>query len=83
MSKKIKLSTEGREKIQKTFGVTHVCVSLALSYSRNSDLSRKIREMALKLGGKLYEVSETEVEASAKPIKILDSKGNVKKILDV
>lgn len=43
---------EIREKIAKTFGVSRVTVRDALKDRTKSDLSRKIRKMALENGGK-------------------------------
>lgn len=76
MSVKIVLDAEGKRELAKTFGVTVANVGLALLYKRNSDQSERIREMALKKGGKMVEVRE--IEQPVKKIKILDSKGNVK-----
>lgn len=54
MIQKIKLTdTEIRRKIAKTFGVSIPYVSMALSFQRNSETARRIRNMALQNGGKL------------------------------
>lgn len=52
---KIEVSREVRDKIVKTFGVTDVMVSYALTYNKakgNSDLAKKIRKMAMENGGR-------------------------------
>jgi hypothetical protein len=52
---KIEVSKEVRDKIAKTFGVTGVMVSYALTYNKsrgNSDLAKKIRKMAMENGGR-------------------------------
>lgn len=52
---KIEVSKEVRDNIAKTFGVTGVMVSYALTYNKargNSDLAKKIRKMAMENGGR-------------------------------
>ena len=52
---KIEVSKEVRDKIVKTFGVSDVMVSYALTYNKargNSDLAKKIRKMAMENGGR-------------------------------
>lgn len=51
---KIEVSREVRAKIAKTFDVSDVMVSYALTYNKsrgNSDLAKKIRKMAMENGG--------------------------------
>lgn len=79
MVEKIQLKNKtDRELIEKTFGVTSASVSQALNFRRNSPNAKKIRAMALKLGGKYLKESESKEE-----IKILTSKGEVKKIITI
>lgn len=52
---KIEVSREVRAKIAKTFDVSDVMVSYALTYNKsrgNSDLAKKIRKMAMENGGR-------------------------------
>jgi hypothetical protein len=52
---KIEVSKEVRTKIAKTFDVSDVMVSYALTYNKsrgNSDLAKKIRKMAMENGGR-------------------------------
>ena len=76
MSRKIKLNTEGRQSLEKTFGVTKAFVCQALSFKRNSLRAKRVREAALKAGGILVEVEQTVV-STGETIKILDNHGNV------
>jgi hypothetical protein len=71
MKKEIVVSTEGRKKIMKAFGITHAAVSYALTFKRDSELSRRIRKFALQLGGMeipVYEDCETIHDANGKMI---------------
>lgn len=56
--------------------VSSGAVSMALSFKRNSPLANKIRAMALQNGGILLEEKEID-----KPVKVLDAKGNVVRII--
>ena len=77
---KIELSTEGRISLAKTFDVTIQNVSQALLFRRNSITAQKIRQAAMQNGGKMIELHEVDVKES---IKVLDMKGNVKKVITV
>ena len=77
MVRRIELKdTEMRRIIAKKLGVTSAALSMALSFKRNSPLSKTIREMALQHGGILLEEKEI-----SKPVKVLDAKGNVVKTI--
>ena len=76
MSRKIKLNTEGRKTIERTFGVTRAFVCQALSFKRNSLRAKRVREAALKAGGTMVE--ETVI-STGETIKVLDNHGNVTK----
>ena len=79
MEKKIILKDQkAREEIAQAFNCGLPAVSLALSYQRNSPTSEKIRQMALAKGGEVW----AKTDAQAKPIKELDSKGNVKRVIE-
>ncbi len=49
--KEIKLSKEKKAQLCRTFGVSRVTVWSALTFGTKSELARKIRSAALKLGG--------------------------------
>ena len=68
---------EAREKIRRELGITGAALSYALNFKRNSPTAVKARTMALQNGGVLME----EVK-SVRPVKVLDAKGNVIKILE-
>ena len=79
MEKKIVLKDQkAREEIAQAFNCGLPAVSLALSYQRNSPTSEKIRQMALAKGGEVW----AKTDEQAKPIKELDSKGNVKRVIE-
>lgn len=75
---KIELNANGKAELTKIFGVSVQNVSQALLFSRNSPKAHKIRDAALKNGGKLLEIKEIE---TTETIKILSSKGEVEKIV--
>lgn len=56
--KRIVVSTEVRESLRRAFGVSDKTISLALNYRRDTDLSRKIRTLAIRKGGKIYDAEE-------------------------
>ena len=56
--KRIVVSTEVRESLRRAFGVSDKTISLALNYHRDTDLSRKIRTLAIRKGGKIYDAEE-------------------------
>ncbi len=68
---------EAREKIRRELGITGAALSYALNFKRNSPTAVKARTMALQNGGVLME----EVKG-VRPVKVLDAKGNVIKILE-
>lgn len=79
MEKKIVLKDQkAREEIAQAFNCGLPAVSLALSYQRNSPTSEKIRQMAIAKGGEVW--AKTDIQA--KPVKELDSKGNVKRVIE-
>lgn len=78
MKQKIELNANGKAELAKIFGVSIQNVSQALLFSRNSPKAHKIRDAALKNGGKLLEIKEIE---TTETIKILSSKGEVEKIV--
>lgn len=52
MKKQIVIDSDGRQKLQKIFGVSRVTVWKALNYESNTDLARKIRFTATsQMGG--------------------------------
>lgn len=56
--KRIVVSTEVRESLRRAFGVSDKTISLALNYRRDTDLSQKIRTLAIRKGGKIYDAEE-------------------------
>lgn len=68
---------EAREKIRRELGITGAALSYALNFKRNSPTAKMARAMALQNGGVLME----EV-AGVSPVKVLDAKGNVVKVLE-
>lgn len=57
------LPPEIRKTIIRDLGVSHVAVSLALSFQRDSALARTIRKMAIERGGRLYDGTRDEFVA--------------------
>ncbi len=78
MRQKIELSASGKANLAKIFGVSIQNISQALLFRRNSAQAQKIRESALKNGGKLLEIKEVE---NSETVKILNSHGEVEKVV--
>ena len=77
---KIEANAALKAQLAKTFGVTVQFVSQALLFGRNSDKAKRIREAALKSGGVLLNI--TVADAPHQRVKVLDSHGNVKQIIN-
>lgn len=76
--KESKDKSKAYDYLQKAFGVSRPTISLAMKFKRNSVTSGRMREVAVsELGGKYINDSFVRV----KPTKILDSKGNVVKVI--
>ena len=69
---KIELNATGKAKLAKAFGVT---------VQRNSSQACQIREAALINGGSLVQIIDVTDELK-RIVKVLDSKGNVKEIIN-
>ena len=78
---KIELNATGKAKLAKAFGVTVQNVSQALLFKRNSSQACQIREAALINGGSLAQIIDVTDELK-RIVKVLDSKGNVKEIIN-
>ncbi|MCM0276798.1 MULTISPECIES: hypothetical protein [Bacteroides] len=73
-----KKMNEAYAHLMKVFGVSKPTVSLAMSFKRNSLSAARMRNVAVQeLGGRLLSDENVEV----KPVKVLDSKGNVKEVV--
>ena len=73
-----KRMSEAYAYLMKVFKVSKPTVSLAMSFKRNSLAAARMRNVAIQeLGGKLLSDENVEV----KPVKVLDSKGNVKEVV--
>lgn len=68
---------EARKKIRQELGITGAALSYALNFKRNSPMAIKARTMALQNGGILMEEAK-----GVRPVKVLDAKGNVVKVLE-
>lgn len=77
MKRKIEVTKQVRATIADTFKVTTQAVGQALHFKINSVKAIRIREMALANGGILLEEKPSE----HKPVKVLDSHGNVKQVI--
>lgn len=75
MRQKIELNAQGKALLAKTFNVTVQNVSQALLFHRNSVQACRIREAALRHGGRLVEIRE--VPAAPRTVKVLNQKGEV------
>ena len=75
--KKIVVTKEVSTKLSLMFGVSTRAVFYALNYTSQSTRAEKIRSQALEMGGQVYEIKLAEPERPAKPVKVLDNKGNV------
>lgn len=86
MKYKIEATIEQRAQLAKTFGTSTRNVIYALNFERNSELALRIRQAALNMGCKKYEIevtiSKKMVDEPAKPIKVLDNKGNVTRVIN-
>lgn len=69
---------EKREKIAKTFEISLANVSQILNYKREGPKAEPVRKMAKDLGGIVMTGDDTP-----KQVKVLDSKGNVKKVVTI
>lgn len=69
-----------RTYLETTFGVSKAFISQALNGKRNSELAEQIRKAALKNGA--YYEERRKVAAPARPVKVLDSKGNVTRVIN-
>lgn len=78
---KIEVNVQLKTQLADMFSVTTQFVSLSLLFRRNSDRAKRIREAALKNGGRLIKIVDATDEQK-KTIKVLDSKGNVKQIIN-
>ncbi len=56
----IEINTVIRKAIRAKLGVSYLSISKALNFERNTDLSEKIREMAIELGGIEYKLTKVE-----------------------
>ncbi len=64
--------------LMKVFKVKRPCVSLAMSFKRNSLEAAQMRHVALhELGGRLL----SDENIAVAPVKVLDSHGNVKAVI--
>lgn len=78
MKRKIELrDKESRNEICEKLNISKVTLSLMLNFRNNSKRALIAREMALSAGGVMME----EKDAS-KPIKVIDAKGEVKKVIN-
>ena len=75
----ITLGTDARKIITETFKISGSNLSLILRRKRNGKNADAIRDMALKLGGKLFVRAGIEIKST----KILDSKGNIEKAVTI
>lgn len=86
MKHKIEATIEQRTQLAKTFGTSTRNVIYALNYERNSDLAMRIRQAALAMGCEKYEIEisirKNKVDTPVRPVKVLDSKGNVTRIIN-
>lgn len=78
---KIELSTAGRAKLAKMFGVTSQCVGQALHFKSNSAQAHQIREAALKEGAKLVQIVDV-TEQVKKSIRVLNAKGETVQMIE-
>lgn len=86
MKYKIEATVEQRTELAKKFSTSMRNVIYALNYERNSDLAMRIRQAALRMGCEKYEIEVTvtrrKVEVPKETIKVLDSHGNVTRIIE-
>lgn len=86
MKYKIEATIEQRTVLAKIFATSLRNVYYALNYERHSELAMRIRQAALRMGCKKYEVEITmtkrEVESPEELIKVLDARGNVVRVVN-
>ena len=82
MRNKIEASASQQAELAKTFGTSTRNVRYALSFETNSELAMRVRQAALQMGCKLYEIEVREVTVPSRPVKVLDSKGNVTRVIN-
>lgn len=75
--KKIKVTKEIRKSLMADFKLRYETLGNYLNFFRNSKEAEMVREAALQRGGKLVVLKETEVSTAPRPVKMLDSKGNI------
>lgn len=64
--------------LMKVFKVKRPCISLAMSFKRNSLEAAQMRHVAIhELGGRLL----SDENVTVAPVKVLDAKGNVKAVI--
>lgn len=80
MRQKIELNAEGKAELARAFQVTVQNVSQALLFRRNSPQAVRIREAALRKGGKLVEIHEV---GRPRTVKVLDRHGEVVKAMQI
>lgn len=78
---KIEVNAQLKTQLADMFNVTTQFVSFSLLFRRNSDRAKRIRKAALENGGRLVQIIDVTDEQK-KTIKVLDSKGNVKQIIN-
>ena len=82
MSRKIIVPKEVSIELAKMFEVSKRAVHYALTYVSMSPRADKIRQAALQKGGQEVEIQVKVLQsAPVKPIKVLDSRGNVKRVI--
>lgn len=73
-----KMKSAAYDHLMKVFKVKRPCVSLAMSFKRNSLEAAQMRHMAVQeLGGRLL----SDENVAVAPVKVLDAKGNVKSVI--
>lgn len=77
MRQKIELNAEGKSELAKAFRVTVQNVSQALLFRRNSPQAVRIREAALRKGGRFVEIHE--VSLPPRTVKVLNRRGELVK----
>lgn len=80
MRQKIELNPEGKAELAKAFQVTVQNVSQALLFRRNSPQAVRIREAALRKGGRLVEIHEV---SRPRTVKVLNQRGELVKAVQM
>ena len=78
---RIELSTAKRAKLAKAFGVTSQCIGQSLHFKSNSAQAHRIREAALKEGGKLVQIVDV-TEQVRKAVRVLNAKGETVQMIE-